>query len=352
MIRNNSARLIIAAMVAGLLCLGARAQTYVATDLGVVHRDSARIHGINAVGQTVGESGQPHGADTHAFFWQKQGGMRDLGTLAGGDYSSAFAINDSGLVVGTSNTSTTMRAFSWTVSGGLVDIGTLPGAADSQAYSVNNVGQIAGASGSHAVIWNAGSVQDLGTLGGTISEAHAINSTAQTVGVSQTTDGSNHAFLFTNGAMQDLGTLPGDSNSRADHINDAGMVVGASTGGGGTRAFFWTSTGGMEAINALTGGGYSEAFSVNSQGQVVGASGSSLGTRAFLWTHAAGSVDLNNIVTGLPTNVVLTGAFSINDKGEIVAFGVRSPDVSRHQETQMDSHVHSGPTRVFLLTPQ
>ena len=72
---------------------------------------SARVHSVNQAGQVVGSSGHPHGAETHAFFWQQQGGIRDLGTLPGGDYSSAFAINDSGVVVGSSNISTSSHAF-------------------------------------------------------------------------------------------------------------------------------------------------------------------------------------------------------------------------------------------------
>ena len=350
--RDTKAKLIMIVTVASLLCLAARAQTYTATDLGAVRHGSARIHGINANEQAVGGTGHPHGEDTHAFFWQKQGGMRDLGTLAGGDFSSAFAVNDSGLAVGTSNTATQMHAFSWTAAGGMKDLGTLAGTDASQAYGVNNQGQIAGSSGTHAVIFSGGSIQDLGTLGGPASEARSINNLGQVAGMADTADGHTHAFLWTSGTMQDLGTLPGDSDSRAGHVNDSGMVVGASQGSGGTRAFFWSTAGGMEAIPTLNGGAYSEAFGVNNQGQVVGESDSSLGARAFVWTHNAGIIDLNSVVTGLPSNVVLSGAFSINDKGEIVAFGLRSPDVTRHQEARMDSHVHSGPTRVFLLTPQ
>jgi len=348
----NNKLLMIAVIVSFLVsCLAssATAQTYIATDLGTLHAGSARVHGVNDSGQAVGASGHPHGADTHAFFWQKQGGIRDLGTLPGGDYSAAYAINDSGVVVGTSNTATTMHAFSWTSAQGLTDLGTLPGENASSALAINNQGQIVGSSGDHAALWSGGNIQDLGTLGGATSEAHGINNPGSVVGVSDTSTGP-HAFLWQNGAMQDMGLLSGDTSSRADHINDSGMVVGASQGSGGVRAFVWTSAGGMQP---LTGDGiYSEAFAINSAGQVVGEQATSLGTRAFLWTAKAGLIDLNEAVSNLPNDTVLIGAFSVNEKGQIVAFGLKNPNVSHHQEVTADSHVHAGPTRVFLLTPQ
>jgi probable HAF family extracellular repeat protein len=338
--------------IAGLASISLSAQTYTVTDLGTLRHGSARVHAVNISGEAVGGSGFPHGADTHAFFWQKQGGMRDLGTLPGGDYSAAFGINDSGQVVGTSNTADSMHAFLWSSSSGLKDLGELAGTNSSQGYAINNAGQVAGASGAHAVIWSNGAVEDLGTLGGAMSEAHGINNHGDVVGFSDTPSDGRRAFLWSNGSMQELGALSGDTSSRADHINDSDMVVGASEGSGGTRAFIWTKQGGMQPLGSLSDSSYSEAFGINNLGQVVGASGSPLGTRAFLWTSSGGMIDLNNAVTGVAPDVVLTGAFAINDSGQIVAFGVKNPNVSRHMQVTIDSHLHSGPVRVFLLTPQ
>ena len=69
---------------------------------------------------------------------------------------------------------------------------------------------------------------DLGTLGGNLSQAVAINHREQVVGFSTTAANETHAFLWQDGATVDLGTL-GGTFSRPTAINDAGQVVGNST---------------------------------------------------------------------------------------------------------------------------
>lgn len=69
--------------------------------------------------------------------------MIDLGTL-GGTNSYAFAVTDTGQVVGNSNRAEgSMHAFFWTQAAGMIDLGTL-GGRNSFAASVNGAGQVVG----------------------------------------------------------------------------------------------------------------------------------------------------------------------------------------------------------------
>ena len=105
-----------------------------------------------------------------AFVWTQASGWTGLGSLAGITTSEggteAFAINDSGLVVGqsavvaASSSPGSFHAFAWTQSGGMVDLGSLGGlSVSSGASAVNASGEVAGWSqmadgtGEHAVVW-------------------------------------------------------------------------------------------------------------------------------------------------------------------------------------------------------
>ena len=105
---------------------------------------------------------------------------------------------------------------------------------------------------------------DLGTLGGSYSVAIDLNAHGQVVGTSGLAAGGSHAFLWENGTLTDLGTLGGDSLAVA--VNEGGQVIGRSMTGSGEHAFLWedgqmTSLGVLEPEDR-----YSRALAVNDAG--------------------------------------------------------------------------------------
>jgi probable HAF family extracellular repeat protein len=199
----------------------------------------------------------------------------------------AYGINNAGQVVGASPLPVGNHAVIWN-NGVIQDLGTLPGDTGSSARGINNAGDVVGisllANEIHAVIWSNGVIQDLGA-----GEAYGINNAGQVVGAS----GNNRAFLWSNGVIQDLGTLPGYSFSQASGINDAGQVVGSSYTQRSDcigvefrqRAFLW-SNGVMQDLGTLPGDLFSYASGINNAGQVVGASEDCDGnTHAVIWSN-------------------------------------------------------------------
>jgi probable HAF family extracellular repeat protein len=117
---------------------------------------------------------------------------------------------------------------------------------------INAAGQVVGSSditgskAAHPFLFTAGSMVDLGTLGGTSGSAGSINGFSQVVGESLTSgDAADHAFLWQNGVMLDLNSLilPGSGWSEltvATAISDGGEIVGIGILNGQERAFLLT----------------------------------------------------------------------------------------------------------------
>lgn len=82
------------------------ADEYTFIDLGAFGGFVSRAYDINNSGQVVGETDTPTGR--RAFLWEN-GVMSNLGSL--GDRSRAFAINNSGQIVGETDTPAGQRAF-------------------------------------------------------------------------------------------------------------------------------------------------------------------------------------------------------------------------------------------------
>ncbi len=118
----------------------------------------------------------------------------------------------------------------------------------------------------------AGTLTDLGTLGGTDSNVIAISNTISSdgstvVGNSFIANGDTHAFKYTN-SMIDIGTLGGNSSSAVAVSSDGSVIVGSSlTGAGETHAFKYTNN--MVDIGTLPGDNYSAATDISSDGLVI-----------------------------------------------------------------------------------
>ncbi len=83
-------------------------------------RDSAL--GINDAGHVVGRDGSA-ASGYRAFLWDSVNGVQDLGSLGGGS-SEAFAINNSGQVVGWARVGEESHAFLWDSVNGRRVLGT------------------------------------------------------------------------------------------------------------------------------------------------------------------------------------------------------------------------------------
>jgi probable HAF family extracellular repeat protein len=141
---------------------------------------------INNLGHVTGTATLSTG-EGHAFIWTKTDGMRDIGIVREGGTTVGFGINDNDEVVGFTNG--VEKPFYWRGSTGMRPLRTL-GGLQTEVYAINNSGVIVGSSQTpannfHAAFWSrpAASPQDLGTLpGGTVSVAKAVNASGQVVG--------------------------------------------------------------------------------------------------------------------------------------------------------------------------
>jgi len=305
------------------ISLLASAQDYSVTKLPTLGGKLTRGFAINASGQVVGSSDTS--TYSHPFLWTRTRGIQDLGTLGNGTGSAASAINDGGQVVGYSDPcGCQFVAFWWSPATGIQNIGS-PNDLASLASGINNSTEVVGTyllfvypnTFTKGFLWTQlGGRQDLGTLGCVGCSPNAINDSGKVVGSVSLPDGSNHAFTWTQAdGLKDLGTL-GGPNSGARAINSAGQVVGISdTASGVQHAFLWTEATGMQDVGTLASESYSSAASIDAAGRIVGSSWNPVKTtgKPFSWTQAKGMKEL-----GPYGKRNISGADGVNTAGQIL----------------------------------
>jgi probable HAF family extracellular repeat protein len=158
-------------------------------------------------------------------------------------------------------------------------------------------------------------ITDLGTLGGKLSEGHALNDSGHVTGLAVQANGVDSAFAFENGSMTDL-----DSRMRlasvGEAVNASGVVAGSAwirtPAGTVKRAAVFDGIGGFTQVGSL-GGITSEGAAINDAGQVAGSAATSSGmVHGFVTNTSGGTIDLGGLA---PFG---SQAFGMNNLGQVV----------------------------------
>jgi probable HAF family extracellular repeat protein len=234
----------------------------------------------------------------------------NLGTLAPRSTSSAAAINDAGLIAGTmaDGSTHTREVFLGTGRDDLRLLGTLGGGL-SVATALNNRGEVVGWSTNadgvqRPVLYSRGSFTDLaGSFAGyTRGVANAVNAAGQVTGQINA-----HAFLYDGSRSR---ALVVGATSEGLGINDHGVVVGGAVMPGDVVRRPFLYDGGKTTLLPSLGGTFGQAMGINNAGQVVG------------YSYTAGGELLPFLYSGGKMTALADSGFGealdINDKGWVV----------------------------------
>ena len=288
-------------------------------DLGTLGGDSLSL-GINDSGQIVGYSYLTDQGPIHMVMWTTTGGIVDLGSIDNSGNSQGNAINSAGDIVGSGYDANSKQvAFFWSSSTGYISLGEVPANGVANGSDINDSDTIAGSAygPGKGFVWRPLQLRRkyIGTLpGGATSQAFGINNLSHITGTAALPSGALDAFVWTRSdGMRDIGTVQEGVNTYGFAINDKDEVVGFT---GEELPFYWSDATGIRRLRTL-GGINAEAYAINNSGEIVGSCQTPTNLfHATLWSsHNATPQDLGTLPGG-STSV----AQAINASGQVVGW--------------------------------
>ena len=304
---------------------------------------------INDQGLVVGDS--VRGSDRVATLW-KSGKAQLLGKLDKGTYSTAMAVNSTGVVVGDGDDGDGRPLGFITSSGKLVNFYSNNGG-NTRPIAISDTGLVGGYfikgfdSQWRGGIWKIdpkdARKSTLTTLpilaGGDPTTAWAIspafNKNMEAAGYSSNSDIGQHAVFWKNDAAHtivDLGVFGSDWSSLAYSLNDLGQVVGESHPPFGSRPVLWQNDAARTAVELplLPGDNYGSARLINNAGTIVGDSAlSEPGTgnvgpsKIVIWIGGT-PYELQSLVAQSVDGWTINYVASINNLGQMAALATRN----------------------------
>jgi probable HAF family extracellular repeat protein len=312
-------------------------------DLGTLGGEDTRVTDINDAGTVIGASQTADGS-RHAFVYHDSR-MSDLGVLSGDNYSEAVAINNAGVIVGSSlkaDVPTSSRVFLF--DGKSMGAVPLPFAATATAHDINDSGDIlleyyysthGGCTSfptcNYVIRKNSAPVDlqrqlakglEINNAG--VVMAHAGNSREPTV-LYNINDGSTVRIAsLPGGASYPYYMFPTDMNSKSD-------VVGYT----GDGRHFLYQNGTAVDIQKVLDEKITSLDSINDNGDLTGSMTLTSGATVFIYDNGSKLlIDLNSLKEVKQAGWKLEEVSAINNLRQVIGYGVKD-----------------GRRRAFLLSP-
>jgi hypothetical protein len=200
-----------------------------------------------------------------------------------------------------------------------------PGAPQTAAYAINNSGEVVGlfvdnvTGHSHGFKLVGSTFTQLDYPGADDTVALGVNSDGDIVGIWSTSSTSANGFVLSGGVYSPV-TVPGAQSTYAEGINKSGVIVGYYFDASGNSHGLLDNGGVQTTIDY---GGYPDSYlaGISDSGLMLGGYGSptTIGSTLYIWQHgflySGGKFSSFDVPFG---DVAATEPYGMNNHGEIV----------------------------------